>query len=280
MSKLIFANLQRLKKNRVFWLGLFVTVGYSLLQFISQYQLYQTYKGKPVDKEWFMLDNIVFSSLLVMGIVFSVIISMYIGMDYSDGTIRNKIVVGKSRGCIYFSNFLVCAGICLLIYIFGILTSYATGRPVFGGFESSWKKIAVCLLLGAFVSITYAALFNMVAMLNTNRVHGVVISILLSFGMFFLAMILFNILSQPEMYEEAAVIKGELQWEKVSNPHYPKGLQRKFYQFLMDFLPAGQAAKILYLQVENSVRLFSYSVLLTIGCNLAGYIAFKKKNLK
>lgn len=280
MNKLLFANLQRLRKNKIFWLGLFATMGYSLLQFLSTYQLFQKYEGKPIEQDWFVLENSVFCCLIIIGIAFSVVVSMYIGTDYSDGTIRNKIVVGKSRWCVYFSNFLICVGICLLIYILGILTSYVLGRPVFGEFVNSREKIAMYVLAGGVISIAYAALFNMVAMLNTSKVHGVVISILLSFGMFFLAVYLFSMLSQPEMIENAEIIGGELVMDTIKNPNYPSGLQRKIYQFLMDFLPTGQAAQIANLQLEHPVRLFSYSILLTVGCNLGGYLIFKKKNLK
>lgn len=280
MNKLLFANLQRLRKNKIFWLGFFVTIGYSLLQFLSQYQFYQEYKGTSVDEEYFRLDGIAFGSLLILGIVFSVVVSMYVGTDYSDGTIRNKIVVGKSRWCIYFSNFLICAGICLLIYISGILTSYAFGRPVFGEFVNSREKIVMYVLAGGIISITYAALFNLVSMLNTSKVHGVVISILLSFGMFFLTVYIFSKLSEPEMIESMEMSGGELITDMIKNPRYPKGLQRKIYQFLFDFLPTGQAAQIANLQVEHPVRLFSYSILLAVGCNLGGYLVFKKKNLK
>ncbi len=280
MNKLLYANLQRLRKNKVFWLGLIVTIGYSLLQFLSQYQFYQKYKGEPMDKEWFSLDGIAFGCLIVIGIVFSVVVSMYVGTDYSDGTIRNKIIVGKSRRCIYFSNFLICAGICLLIYILGILTSYVFGRPVFGEFANSWEKIAMYVLAGGFVSITYAALFNLVAMLNTSKVHGVVISILLAFGMFFLTVYFFNELSQPEMIESVEVMGGDMSMNMIKNPQYPTGLQRKIYQFLMDFLPTAQAAQVANLQMEHPVGFFSYSILLTVICNLGGYLVFKKKNLK
>ena len=280
MSRLLFANLQRLGKNKIFWLGLFVTMGYSLLQFLSQYQFYQDYKEHLDYKEWFSLDGIAFGCLIIIGIAFSVVVSMYVGTDYSDGTIRNKVIVGQSRWCIYFSNFLICVGICLFIYILGILTSYSLGRPVFGEFVNSREKIAMYVLAGGVISIAYAALFNMVAMLNTSKVHGVVISILLAFGMFFLAVYLFNALSQPEMIESVEMVGGELVTDTIKNPNYPSGLQRKIYQFLMDFLPTGQAAQIANLQLEHPVRLFSYSILLTVGCNLGGYLAFNKKNLK
>ena len=136
------------------------------------------------------------------------------------------------------------------------------------------------VLAGGIISITYAALFNLVSMLNTSKVHGVVISILLSFGMFFLTVYIFSKLSEPEMIESMEMSGGELITDMIKNPRYPKGLQRKIYQFLFDFLPTGQAAQIANLQVEHPVRLFSYSILLAVGCNLGGYLVFKKKNLK
>lgn len=65
---------------------------------ISNYSFSQTY-GQTV-----VLDSNIFSHILLVPIVFSVFCSLFIGTEYSDGTIRNKIVVGHTRRAIYLAT--------------------------------------------------------------------------------------------------------------------------------------------------------------------------------
>ena len=57
-----------------------------------------------------------------MGLVAAVFISLFVGSEYSDGTIRNKLVVGHSRMRIYLANLIVCSIACVLISL-----AYAAG---------------------------------------------------------------------------------------------------------------------------------------------------------
>lgn len=54
------------------------------------------------------LDNFFFdyaTYILVLGAIFC---SLFIGTEYSDGTIRNKLIMGYSRQKIYCANLIVC----------------------------------------------------------------------------------------------------------------------------------------------------------------------------
>ena len=62
-----------------------------------------------------------------MGLVAAILTSMFIGSEYSDGTIRNKLVVGHSRMRIYLANLIVCSVACVLIF-FGLHNRGVCGR--------------------------------------------------------------------------------------------------------------------------------------------------------
>ena len=53
----------------------------------------------------FTLETAFFQFAMLMGVVTAVVVSMNVGTEYGDGTIRNKLVLGLSRTQIYLSKF-------------------------------------------------------------------------------------------------------------------------------------------------------------------------------
>lgn len=277
MNNLIFSSLVRLRKNKLFWIGILAIIIYAVVQCTSTYSHMLQYKG---DSDFlFDFDGMLFSTLSLLAIVLSIVISMFIGMDYSDGTIRNKIVVGRSRYQIYMAGFIVCFIIGTINYVLGILTTYVVGSPLLGGLHMGMKKIVPLFLFGILMLLAYAAIFNFIVMLNRNKTHGVIISILLAFGMLFLCIYIYQKLAQPEMIEQVSMVGDKIETELVKNPHYVTGVQREIYLFLLDFLPYGQGIQILNLEVAHPVRVVCCDICLAGAFNLVGGILFKRKDL-
>ena len=281
MNRVFCANMMRLKKNKLFWLGMVLTAGYGILNCCTVYRMMQKYG--EAEGGAYPLDNCLLTFMPVIGIVLSVVISMYLGTDYSDGTIRNKIMAGKSRNSIYTANFLTCSVIGMVIYCFGLLSVALVGTPLLGGIQEEPLTVAKLLADGILMVIANAAIFNMIAMLASNKAHGAVISILAAFGLLFLAIYIFNALSQPEMIEEVVITAKEQipeQLEKVKNPHYVSGLKRKLYEFLTDLLPSGQGIQLASFAAAHSCRMAGCSVAVAAVIHEAGSMIFRKKNIK
>lgn len=281
MNRVFCANMMRLKKNKLFWLGMVLTAGYGILNCCTVYRMMQKYG--EAEGGAYPLDNCLLTFMPVIGIVLSVVISMYLGTDYSDGTIRNKIMAGKSRNSIYTANFLTCSVIGMVIYCFGLLSVALVGTPLLGGIQEEPLTVAKLLVDGILMVIANAAIFNMIAMLASNKAHGAVISILAAFGLLFLAIYIFNALSQPEMIEEVVITAKEQipeQLEKVKNPHYVSGLKRKLYEFLTDLLPSGQGIQLASFAAAHSCRMAGCSVAVAAVFHVAGSMIFRKKNIK
>lgn len=281
MNRVFCANMMRLKKNKLFWLGMVLTAGYGILNCCTVYRMMQKYG--EAEGGAYPLDNCLLTFMPVIGIVLSVVISMYLGTDYSDGTIRNKIMAGKSRNSIYTANFLTCSVIGMVIYCFGLLSVALVGTPLLGGIQEEPLTVAKLLADGILMVIANAAIFNMIAMLASNKAHGAVISILAAFGLLFLAIYIFNALSQPEMIEEVVITAKEQipeQLEKVKNPHYVSGLKRKLYEFLTDLLPSGQGIQLASFAAAHSCRMAGCSVAVAAVFHVAGSMIFRKKNIK
>ena len=58
-----------------------------------------------------------------LGLIMPILIAIIVCKDFSQGTVRNKIISGKSRGAIFLSHFLTASTvICSLMLIHGLLT--------------------------------------------------------------------------------------------------------------------------------------------------------------
>ena len=50
-------------------------------------------------------------------------ISLIVGAEYSDGTIRNKLIIGKTKAQIYFANLIASiVPSCLAVTVHGVIT--------------------------------------------------------------------------------------------------------------------------------------------------------------
>ena len=228
----------------------------------------------------FGLDSVIFVFMPLVGIAISVFVSMFAGTEYSDGTIRNKLIVGLPRTSIYLSNFITCVigGFIMITaaYCFGIVL----GLPLFGPPEIALQQILLFAVNGIVMAAAYISIFYMVTMLNSSKTNAAVLSILIAFGLLFAAAGVYSRLSQPEYIDQMLMKNGEMIMETVKNPNYLTGMKREIYQNIMDFLPSGQAMQITNMNVLHPVRMLLYSGVIIIISNAAGIYLFRKKDIK
>ena len=99
MSRLLVSTFIRMLKKVIFWffvLCMFAYGVYTALNIASEARI------------GFVLDRCLFECLPLMGLISAIFTSLFIGSEYSDGTIRNKIIVGHSRIRIYLANLIRC----------------------------------------------------------------------------------------------------------------------------------------------------------------------------
>lgn len=274
MIKLLNAGFSRLCKNKVFWLLSIFSIGFSLLMIYTQYSDMKTYKD-VIEVEQIMLN---YSTII--GVVIAIFTSLFLGVEYSDGAIRNKISIGHKRINIYLSNLIVVTITSLFSYILflGIIT--AIGIPLFGGITIPFSKLLM-LLSSIFVTIVaYSSIFTFLAMIISNKTITAIVCIMLSFGMMMVALTCFHILETPKTIQEATMINGETKIEAVLNPKYPSEEKQKLCQALLNINPAGQMFQIAGRTSQN-LKMFSvYSLGIIVVFTGAGLVLFKKKEIK
>ena len=102
MNNLLSAYFQRLFKSRLYWclLGLMILSGI-IIPILAHREMI----AYGTD---YTLESRLVWHFLIIGFIVAIFCSWFLGTDYSDGTIRNKIIAGNSRLKIYISALLIC----------------------------------------------------------------------------------------------------------------------------------------------------------------------------
>lgn len=283
MSNLLRANLARLKKSRIFWLAMAVMLGFGLIACLGQYR--DKVAGFTVT-----LDSVFSLPYIVSGVLLAVFCSLFIGTEYSDGTIRNKLIVGRSRSSIYLANFIVSAAAGLLMNLVYLAVACAVGIPLLGFFTAGLQEVLLFLLTGMLLTVAFAAIFTMLALLIQSKALSAIVCSIGILAAIFLASYLYSALGEPELTESykvgadssfsVTIYDKDQKPEMVPNPKYLTGIHRTAYQFLMDFLPSGQMVQLIDRKAPNLNLLPLYSVIVIVAANAGGILFFRRKDLK
>ncbi len=273
MIKLLNAGFTRLRKNKLFWLLTLFSIGLALFMIYTQYSDMKRYES--VIEVYQLLLN--YSTII--GVVISIFTSLFLGVEYSDGVIRNKITIGHKRVNIYLSNLIMTTITSLFSYILFIIVIASIGIPLFGTITiplSELLKLISCIFV---TIIAYSSIFTFIAMLISNKTISAVTSIMLAFGLMMTALVCLNILNTQEYIQSASMVNGEMKFEEVKNPKYPSEEKKKVCQTLLDINPAGQMFQITGRTAPNMKVLPLYSLGVIVIFTSTGLVLFKKKEL-
>ncbi len=277
MSRLLHVNFSRMWKSKLFWGEIIGMSALGVLFVISALRMAQWNVSDA------SLDYVITGYLTVIGMISALFCGVFCGTDYSDGTIRNKLIAGHTRLSIYLSNLITHAAGTLLCCAAYFLTAILLGLPLLGGFRTAAGTLAI-MLLGSMVTVlAYSALFTLVSMLSQSRSTGVSICLISFFVLFFAGMVVMQRLQEPEIYDAYSYTDedGTMVHEDAQpNPNYLTGTKRKLYEFFHDANPLGQMVQYTNIQVENPGLLMLYSFGIIILSTAAGVVIFRKKDVK
>ena len=274
INLLLRANFSRLWRSASFW----VTVGVMLA--VSIVELAVSYQPRLQGAEG-ILDNRYMIFALLSGVVLSAFCSLFIGAEYSDGAMRNKIAVGHSRAAVYISNLTVCAAAGVLACLGYILPMVVVGVPLLGPFTMSVRSLLWFTLCAFLMTAALCAIFTLVAMLNQNKAVVAIICIFLAYFLLFLGIYLNSRLTEQAMIPAREYIEnGQIMVrEAVPNPGYVQGTKRRIFEFLYD-LPGCQAVQLLATSEACPVRLPLVNLLAVAASTGVGLAFFRRKDLK
>lgn len=275
MSKILSAGFARLWKSKLFYSELFVSCFLSAVASCTQFREVRNWDAI------IPLEHALFNCTPFILFFAASFIALFTGSEYSDGTIRNKLIVGHGRFDVYLSEFIVNSAALLIIFFGQILTAFVLGLPMFGFFTVPVTEILLQLFDAVLMIIAMSALFTMLAMLINSKSSSTAICLILVCALFLAGMILQSSLSEPEIRESYLMLSvdGELiMGDPEPNPYYISGVKRQVYQFLFDFIPMGQAIHVADLSFAWYYSL--YSLLLVAITTVPGLFLFRRKDIK
>ncbi len=277
MRKLLNANFSLLWKNTVLWLGMGMMLAFSAAAMLNGCRQAMAEAGSGFQ---YTLDQYYFNLAPLIGLACAVFTSLFLGTEHSDGTLRNKLVVGHSRGRVYLANLTACFAATLLMTA-ALLAGGLAGIPALGLWCMDGLSLGVYLGLLALAAAALCAIFTLIGMVCPNRATGAVVSMLLFLGLLVAGSMLYNRLTEPELVSGVVITAEGMQMTEPSpNPDYLSGAMRAVYEFLVDFLPTGQCIQIADLSVARPLRMAASSLFITLAVTAGGMFAFQKKNLK
>ena len=274
MSKLLSAGFIRLRKDKIFWIALIFMFGAGVFFPVMRYIDMQ--KSGYINN----IDNGFFACALFIGVVMAVFCSLFIGTEYSDGTIRNKVVIGQKRTSIYLSNLIICALVSVVMCAAFFIAYLCIGIPLLGFFEMDIKQVLLFTLAVFVLAIAFASIFTLISMLNHNKAITAVVCILLAFLLLFAGAQFNKMLNEPETNMGLMMTDNGQEYQEIPNPNYLEGGERKDVQFLYEFVPGGQALQCVSLEANNITVLPAYSLIIIVLTTGFGVFFFKKKELK
>lgn len=190
MNKLLYAGLLRALKEKTVWIECISAIIFLVVSCMNQYLLMLQFHTQ------YFLDNFLFGFLIYIGIFLSIFTSLFVGREYSDRTLRNKIISGHTRTSIYLSNYLITTCISIIFVFISILVTFAIGIPMFGFLKMSAIQFILQMLASIIICLAYAAIFNLIAMIVPNRTYSAIGSILLAMAILPLSLRTYNLFGE------------------------------------------------------------------------------------
>lgn len=301
MIRLMTANFMRLFKSRAFWVCVMISPALEILALIFNLLWSVPFRRTQVPLEPSLFENT--PNLVLLLAVFA---GLFLGTEYSDGGLRNKLIVGHSRAAVWLSGLLTCFAAGLMIFAVQFSTDLALGlareyrRTV--PTEEVISRVLICI--GAIAALS--AIFTLLGTLVSGKSTCVTAAICLALAMAIGSSMILTELAEPEYltpmtitYPDEIGENSEPRVETVTekNPGYVGGTLRQTLETLSDLLPTGQlfqmgSSAVTFAEngeptgrdtgsfTERAAPMIGYSLGLVFLATVGGMRVFRKKNIR
>lgn len=280
MRKLLSANFSRLWRSKIFWvleaLSAIAGAVFYVLAIINE---------NNIGNGWYLTNGnyYFFIALVYVGAVISVFSGFYIGSEYSDGTLRNKIAVGCTRSNIYLSNLIVVVVAGILFVITQMAASVCIGLPLLGiqiwGALSpvGWRIPAALVMI-----LCYGAIFTFFVMQDSNKSRSLIVSFVFALVIILVGLYVYGALQEPEFTTRMVMQEDDsfLLQEGILNSKYIRGATRTVYTFIEACIPSAQGFNIARSEGVFNPLAIVCLLGMTAVFTSAGIMLFKKKDIK
>lgn len=280
MGKLLRANFSRMLKSKFLWVSSALLF---LLGLVPIDRYYVNVKYAVREKMW-SLDEDFFTYSIFIFFITTILTALYVGVEYSGGTLRNKIAVGAKRTTVYFSYLITLIVADIFLCAVYITTALSVGVPLLGMLECGLSNAILLMLLTLALTVAVTSIMLMISMLCSNRTYSSIICLVTAMLLIISAAFISGVVNEPEYYEGVSYVSeetGEIISEpRELNPNYVSGTERVVLEKLLDIIPGGQLITVLALNAENTRELVLYDLAILVLTTGIGLVLFKRKDLK
>ena len=277
MRKLIIANFFRFRKDRFSRCVVGIIV---ILSLVNVFNSARSYEAMADAGYILSLEDYYFNQAPLIGAFLALLISMFLGTEFSEGTIRNKLCIGHKRDEIFLSNFISCALATIALTAVWLLIS-ALLFGLIGPLEMSISEFVGCILVAIVFAVSFAALYTVIGSLSSNKAMTIICTFAVFIVFAMAASALYDRLCEPEMNGGMMLVGTQLvEMEPTPNPLYLSGAIRTVCEVALELLPTGQALLLSDVAVEYPVRAIALSAVFTIVTLLVGSMLFGRKDIK
>ena len=186
MSGLLKADLYRILKSKLTIVALILCVAFPFFIALLYFGLNQLFR---IDGAEELLDTSIYTANSMLsgaysltnniGLILPVFAGIYITMDISNGTIRNKVIVGKTRTEIYLSHLFTS-----MIFLVVSITVYVAFTLAFGllffkfvEFEDMTRNLVYFFVTGTMTFAFMATVVTFFALTTKNTALTIILSV-------------------------------------------------------------------------------------------------------
>lgn len=275
MTNLLEVGFYKLRKSYIFWIINITSFALGLLAIFR-------YKDM---NDIIYIDRIATEHIyLYAGIFIAFLVTTFIGKDYTDGIIRNKVISGNKRTHIYFANLIICIIAGVITETIYIATVLLFGKKLYGSLRL--MNLLSVFLYPLLIIIVYCSIYNLITMLCAEVSKALVICVTLFVVLFVISMI-----TEQKVYNDRYSINT--QYNKQID--YLREKKSKINKLIRFINPIGQSSVIqaygteildepneeeLNIRKRNIKEVPFYSIFLILISNIGGIYLFKNQDLK
>lgn len=226
MNKLLSMELKRAAKSPVLWLGALAVI------VVNVYGILLNGYGFKIYTSTFLLEN---SALIC--IILAVLIPLYLGRDFENRTINNKISAGYTRKDIYIVELIVSSICAIVLFIADIASVFINSK--IANLEFSDKITLTEFTFHAAIAficiITVSTLYTMIVMIFHKQLICLGITVILTLALLTLGGKSVSRLNQERTWTDPVT------YETVENPLRINGFSRTVNNIHVLISPFAQA---------------------------------------
>ena len=215
-------------------------------------------------------DGVYNIGLYLIWLLIGSFVSMFVGQDYDEKTIGNKIMAGHSRASVYLTDYIVTLSGAVLMHTAAFITATALSVPLFGMYTEPLGDILLSQTVVLGIIAVYTAVVLFITTLVTSKLYAQGVS---------MAAVLALFITGNSVYDKVTKLRIKAEKEDIAVTELVE--KNSMTDILYNAIPQSQADIIMEGGVpENAAKMFCIDISAMTVITAAGLLVFGRKDIK